>query len=45
MVLTAELSRALDISQGEGSQILTRPGPSGTVEVGGRVILDETRPL
>lgn len=45
IVLTAELNRALNITQGEGSQILTRPGPSGTVEVAGRVILDETRPL
>lgn len=45
IVLTAELGRALDITQGRGSQILTRPGPDDTVEVGGRVILEETRPL
>lgn len=45
IVLTAELQRALDIIQGKGSQILTRPGPNGTVEVGGRVILEETRSL
>ena len=45
IVLTTQLRRALDIAQGKGSQILTRPGPSDTVEVGGRVILDETRPL
>ncbi len=45
IVLTAELGRALDIAQGKGSQILTRPGPDGTVEVGGRVVLDGTRSL
>ncbi|MGW5395630.1 PhzF family phenazine biosynthesis protein [Streptomyces sp. NPDC003952] len=37
IVLTAELNRALNITQGAGSQILTAPGPDGTVEVGGRV--------
>lgn len=45
IVLTAELRRALDIMQGKGSQIPTRPGPNDTVEVGGRVILEETRSL
>jgi predicted PhzF superfamily epimerase YddE/YHI9 len=45
IVLTAELRQALDIMQGKGSQILTRPGPDNTVEVGGRVILEETRSL
>ncbi|MEU8214450.1 PhzF family phenazine biosynthesis protein [Micromonospora taraxaci] len=45
IVLTAELRRALTITQGRGSQILTRPGPHDTVEVGGRVVLEETRPL
>jgi predicted PhzF superfamily epimerase YddE/YHI9 len=45
IVLTAELRRELDISQGKGSRILTRPGPDDTVEVGGQVILEETRPL
>jgi hypothetical protein len=44
-VLTAELGQALDITQGKGSQILTRPGQDNTVEVGGRVILEETRSL
>ncbi|MEV4348359.1 PhzF family phenazine biosynthesis protein [Actinoplanes sp. NPDC049596] len=38
IVLTTALGRALDITQGRGSQILTRPGPDGTVEVGGRVV-------
>ncbi|WKX70005.1 PhzF family phenazine biosynthesis protein [Streptomyces sp. XD-27] len=37
VVLTHELGRALDIRQGIGSRILTRPHPDGTVEVGGRV--------
>lgn len=45
VLLTAELDRALDIRQGKGSHILTRPGPDDTVEVGGRVVLEETRPL
>lgn len=45
IVLTAELRRALDIKQGKGSQILTRPGPDNTIEVGGRVVLEETRSL
>ncbi|MEV0807864.1 hypothetical protein [Micromonospora sp. NPDC050200] len=44
-MITAELRRALDIMQGKGSQILTRPGPNDTVDVGGRVILKETRSL
>lgn len=37
ILLTAQLNRALNITQGKGSQILTAPGPDGTVEVGGRV--------
>ncbi|WP_455362557.1 PhzF family phenazine biosynthesis protein [Streptomyces sp. SYSU K21746] len=37
LVLTAELNRALNITQGRGSQILTAPGPDGTIEIGGRV--------
>ncbi|WP_328539083.1 PhzF family phenazine biosynthesis protein [Streptomyces sp. NBC_00344] len=37
MLLTAELGRALNISQGRGSQLLTAPAPDGTVELGGRV--------
>ncbi len=39
LCLTASLGRALNITQGAGSQILTAPGPSGVVEVGGRVAL------
>jgi predicted PhzF superfamily epimerase YddE/YHI9 len=49
LLLTAHLGRALTITQGRGSQILTTPGPDGrsvaaggsgehgTIEVGGRV--------
>ncbi|GAA3370859.1 PhzF family phenazine biosynthesis protein [Streptomyces sannanensis] len=39
LVLSAELGRALNIRQGAGSQILTAPGPDGTIEIGGRVRL------
>ncbi|MCX4732425.1 PhzF family phenazine biosynthesis protein [Streptomyces sp. NBC_01363] len=39
LLLSAELGRALNITQGRGSQILTAPAPDGTVEVGGRVTL------
>ncbi|CAL9425048.1 putative protein [Streptomyces sp. enrichment culture] len=39
-LLTAQLNRALNINQGAGSQILTAPGPDGTVEIGGRVRFD-----
>jgi predicted PhzF superfamily epimerase YddE/YHI9 len=37
IVLTAELGIPLDIRQGTGSQILTRPRPDGSVDIGGRV--------
>jgi predicted PhzF superfamily epimerase YddE/YHI9 len=37
LALTAELGRALNITQGRGSQLLTAPGPDGLVELGGRV--------
>ncbi|SCD51742.1 phenazine biosynthesis protein PhzF family [Streptomyces sp. BpilaLS-43] len=39
LLLCARLGRALNITQGRGSQILTAPAPDGTVEVGGRVLL------
>ncbi|ANW20455.1 PhzF family phenazine biosynthesis protein [Streptomyces clavuligerus] len=39
LLLTERLGRALNITQGRGSQILTAPGPDGTVEIGGRVRL------
>lgn len=37
LLLTHELSRALNITQGRGSQLLTAPGPGNVIEVGGRV--------
>ncbi|MEU6015507.1 PhzF family phenazine biosynthesis protein [Streptomyces sp. NPDC047515] len=43
LLLSAELGRALNITQGRGSQILTAPTPDGTVEVGGRVTLAAVR--
>ncbi|MGW1814588.1 PhzF family phenazine biosynthesis protein [Streptomyces sp. NPDC002125] len=39
VLLSAELGRALNITQGRGSQLLTAPAPDGTIEVGGRVLL------
>ncbi|MFF1375632.1 PhzF family phenazine biosynthesis protein [Streptomyces sp. NPDC058308] len=39
LLLTHELGRALNITQGRGSQLLTAPGPEGLIEVGGRVRL------
>lgn len=43
VLLTAALGRPLVIHQGVGSEIRTRPGPNGTVEIGGRVEHVETR--
>ncbi|WP_406435151.1 PhzF family phenazine biosynthesis protein [Streptomyces sp. NBC_00631] len=40
LLLTAQLGRALNITQGRGSQILTAPQPYGWVEIGGRVLLE-----
>ncbi|MFE1911105.1 PhzF family phenazine biosynthesis protein [Streptomyces anandii] len=40
LLLTDRLGRALNITQGAGSQILTAPQPGGWVEVGGRVRLE-----
>ncbi|MEV6555148.1 PhzF family phenazine biosynthesis protein [Nocardia sp. NPDC051756] len=37
LLLTAGLGRPLHISQGRGSQIVTRPRTDGLIEVGGRV--------
>ncbi|MDH6123616.1 PhzF family phenazine biosynthesis protein [Kitasatospora sp. GP82] len=45
IILTGELNRALDIRQGIGSQLLTRPLPDGHVEIGGRVFPHEVRTL
>ena len=38
-----DLRRDLTIRQGVGSEILVRPQPDGTIEIGGRVELVETR--
>ncbi|MGV9253742.1 PhzF family phenazine biosynthesis protein [Streptomyces sp. NPDC003697] len=40
LLLTDRLGRALNITQGVGSQILTAPQPAGWVEIGGRVHLE-----
>ncbi|GGW20930.1 PhzF family phenazine biosynthesis protein [Streptomyces capoamus] len=40
LLLTDRLGRALNITQGLGSQILTAPQPHGWIEVGGRVRLE-----
>jgi predicted PhzF superfamily epimerase YddE/YHI9 len=37
LLLTQQLGRALNISQGRGSQILTAPGADDTIDLGGRV--------
>jgi predicted PhzF superfamily epimerase YddE/YHI9 len=41
--LGGRLGRAIDIRQGRGSRILARPRPDGSVEIGGRSVLDEVR--
>jgi predicted PhzF superfamily epimerase YddE/YHI9 len=41
--LAALLGRPIDIRQGRGSRIMARPLPDGTVEIGGRVALNEVR--
>lgn len=41
--LCAQLGRAIDIRQGRGSRILARPGEDGTVEIGGRSVIDAAR--
>ncbi|GGS21026.1 hypothetical protein GCM10010238_06620 [Streptomyces griseoviridis] len=40
LLLTDRLGRALNITQGAGSQLLTAPQPRGWVELGGRVLLE-----
>jgi predicted PhzF superfamily epimerase YddE/YHI9 len=40
MLRSAGLGRALNVTQGRGSQILTAPAPDGMVEVAGRVLLE-----
>jgi predicted PhzF superfamily epimerase YddE/YHI9 len=41
--LTAQLGRALEIRQGEGSVIYAHPLADGTAQIAGRVLLDEVR--
>jgi predicted PhzF superfamily epimerase YddE/YHI9 len=43
IALTARLGRPLDIRQGRGSRIVTRPLDDGMVELAGRVVLGEVR--
>ncbi|MEU6119209.1 PhzF family phenazine biosynthesis protein [Streptomyces sp. NPDC047117] len=43
--LTYALGRALDVRQGSGSQIVTRPAAGGWIDLGGRVALREVRQL
>lgn len=45
VAMGGRLGRALTIRQGVGSEILVRPGPDGTVEIGGRVERVEVRPF
>lgn len=44
VVITAQLGEGLEILQGRGSRLSTRLTADGSVELGGRVVLDETRP-
>jgi predicted PhzF superfamily epimerase YddE/YHI9 len=41
--LVSRLARPITIRQGRGSVLHARPGPEGTAEVGGDVVLDEVR--
>lgn len=43
MLLAHRLGRSVTVRHGNGSLIHARPGPDGTVEVGGTVVLDGTR--
>jgi len=43
VVMGDRLGRALLIRQGRGSELHVRPGPEGSVEVGGRVVLDSVK--
>jgi predicted PhzF superfamily epimerase YddE/YHI9 len=44
VLMTARLGRSLEIHQGRGSRLSTRLGADGSVDLGGRAVLDETRP-
>jgi predicted PhzF superfamily epimerase YddE/YHI9 len=41
--LTTHLGRPIVIRQGAGSELLARPGPGGTAEVGGRTVMQDVR--
>ena len=41
--LVTHLARPIEIHQGTGSVIVATPGPSGTADVGGHVVLEEVR--
>jgi predicted PhzF superfamily epimerase YddE/YHI9 len=41
--LVSGLGRPITIRQGAGSLLHARPGPDGSAEVGGLVVLDEVR--
>jgi predicted PhzF superfamily epimerase YddE/YHI9 len=43
VVMGSRLGRPIRIHQGRGSVLVARPAPDGTVEVGGRCVLDEVR--
>jgi predicted PhzF superfamily epimerase YddE/YHI9 len=43
LLLTHHVGRPLHITQGRGSLLCTRPGPDGTVEIGGQVRHEATR--
>jgi predicted PhzF superfamily epimerase YddE/YHI9 len=43
LALCAALGRALEVRQGRGSLIEARPREDGTVEIGGRVVVDRRR--
>ncbi len=43
VLITARLGRALEILQGRGSRLSTRLTADGSVELGGRVVLDHVR--
>jgi predicted PhzF superfamily epimerase YddE/YHI9 len=43
LALCGQLGRPIEVRQGRGSQIFASPAGEGFVEIGGRVVLDETR--
>jgi predicted PhzF superfamily epimerase YddE/YHI9 len=43
VVMGSRLGRSITIRQGRGSILHVRPGPDGSVEIGGRCLLDEVR--